>query len=141
MWSAFLYLLRELFLFLHGVGAWLALGAEAPDFLRHLWVAQNLGAYAAVAAVNGAALIGWALYNQIRFRGKERRKFVAPLMLKDLQAMYGFSIAEIATWQSARIVVIEHEPDGSIRSVETRPVPESAADAGGDGTAAGRMGR
>jgi hypothetical protein len=47
-----------------------------------------------------------------------------------LYAMYGFSIAEIAMWQTARIVVIEHEPDGSIRSVETRPVPEIAHEAG-----------
>src|SRR5690242_19269483 len=108
MWFTFFYLLRELFLFLNGIAAWLALGAEAPDFLAHWWVAQNLGAYAAIGAMNGAMLIGWALYNQIRFRGKERRKFVAPLALKELQAMYGFSIAEIATWQAARIVVIEH---------------------------------
>ncbi|HEY0521757.1 MAG TPA: poly-beta-1,6-N-acetyl-D-glucosamine biosynthesis protein PgaD [Stellaceae bacterium] len=129
MWLAFLYLLRELFLFLHGTAAWLAFGADAPDFLRHWWVMQDLGAYAVTGAVNGAMLIGWALYNQIRFRGKERRKSVAPLALKDLQAMYGFSVAEIATWQTARIVVIEHEPDGRIRSVETRPASEGAGDA------------
>jgi len=63
-------------------------------------------------------LIIWAQYNQRRFFGKDRRKFLAPLSREEFRARFGLSDAQLDTMRHARIITIHHEDDGTIRAID-----------------------
>ena len=80
---------------------------------------DTLTSYAFVVLINTAMLFAWARYNQIRFRGKDRRKAMPVVTVADYSRMYGFAPEEIAAWQSARILIVHHDEDGKLVQVDT----------------------
>jgi len=60
----------------------------------------------------------WAKYNQIRFFGKDRRKFLSPLSREEFRARFGLSDAQLDAMRHARVITIHHEDDGTIRTID-----------------------
>jgi biofilm PGA synthesis protein PgaD len=119
LWFLYIYLSSDLFLFLAESFFWLiGAGPEAPRLRLVLNVLPTVGSYAIVAVANAAVLIVWALYNQIRFRGNERRKASPIVTVDDFARMYDVSPGEVAAWQRARILVVHHDENGRLVSVD-----------------------
>jgi biofilm PGA synthesis protein PgaD len=73
--------------------------------------------YGIVILVNCAVLIAWAIYNQVRFHGQDRRSACPLVSVEDLAQLYGFPSDDIARWQQSRILVMHHGPDGTLLTV------------------------
>jgi len=126
MWLLYLYLVREALVdaadLLNSALSW-AFGTGARPVLPRLSaVLLTLRQYAVVALANGAVLIAWARYNQSRFRGRERRGAHPLVTVADLAELYRVPEADVARWQQARILVMRHDPDGTLGGVTTHAV-------------------
>jgi len=122
LWGLYVWLNRDLFLVLWDVPRWLTGGGLTPAIREAIGLVETLGAYSAVVAVNTLLVVAWALYNQLRFRGKERRRFSEAVSPAELAERYGRSPDEICAWQEARILVIYHGSGEQIAHVETEPL-------------------
>ena len=124
LWLSYIYLSSDFFLFLAESFFWMiGRGPESPRLQLVLDVLPTVASYAIVAIANAAVLILWALYNQVRFRGKERRKASPIVTVDDFARMYEVSAAEVAAWQRARILVVHHDENGRLVQVD---LPEKA---------------
>lgn len=107
---------------------------EGFDALRGvLWI------YLIIIAAMGGALIAWALYNRLRFSGRERRtargdEHSSPHVARAL----GKRESVVLIWQNQKTLRVSHHPDGSIAVVETgkaalrsQPLPPAAGGSGG----------
>jgi poly-beta-1,6-N-acetyl-D-glucosamine biosynthesis protein PgaD len=125
MWLVYLYLIRDAFIDLYTlvdqVARWIFLHAPRPYLPSMFGLMETLGDYAVVIVLNGAILIGWALYNQIRFRGRDSRKAIAAVSPADLGKFHGFSDADVTRWQQARTLLITHDADGKVLAVTPPP--------------------
>jgi len=119
LWLVYLYLIRDFLRFLAEGAGW-ALGAalipEQAGLAAPLF--PTLGSYALIALANATILISWALYNQTRFRGRERRKASPRITPEDLALMYGVDERDVFLWQEARILVMHHDEDGRLIKVD-----------------------
>jgi len=79
-------------------------------------VASVLG-YALLALVGAATLVGWAKYNQYRFRGKDRRKRAVALSEAQLRASFAVAATPFDAVRNARSLVIQHDDDGNVLSI------------------------
>jgi biofilm PGA synthesis protein PgaD len=122
LWGLYIWLNRDLFLVLRDVPLWLAGGGITPAIRQAVGLVETLGTYSAVVAVNTLLVVAWALYNQLRFRGKERRRFSQAVSPAEIAERYGRSADEICAWQEARILVIYHGSDDQIEHVATEPL-------------------
>jgi poly-beta-1,6-N-acetyl-D-glucosamine biosynthesis protein PgaD len=123
LWLVYLYMIRQAFVDVYYLtidtfalgftGSQLLSLTEMSSFLRTL---RN---YGIVAVAIGATLIAWGLYNQVRFRGRERRNQRQLVSIADLAALYGLPVESVTTWQGSRILMMEHDPDGTIAGVTT----------------------
>jgi len=124
MWLLYLYFIREalidLYCLMEDSLQWAFAGAERPDLPTISRFLDTLENYGIVVVANGAALIGWALYNQIRFRGRDRHRAGEPVTVVDLAALYGISAEDITDWQESRILVMEHDVDGTLLKVTSK---------------------
>ncbi len=130
MWLLYLYLIRDALMDLSALVTdtfeWTFAGAERPRLPAITRVLATLEEYGAVALLNGATLIVWALYNQVRFRGSDRRGASKLVGVADLAALYGFPAEDIANWQQSRILVMRHGPGGvliRVTSQDPEPIP------------------
>ena len=73
--------------------------------------------YALVIAGLGGALIVWAKYNHLRFRGMDRRKAAVPVTLEALAWPSGHPASELRNWQQLRIMTVHHDAHGRIDHV------------------------
>jgi biofilm PGA synthesis protein PgaD len=125
VWLAFLYLIKDAFIDLYLLGTetfgWVFLHADPPDLPTFFGFLSTLSLYGLIAILNGAILMGWAFYNQVRFRGRETRHAIAAVSPADLGKLYGVSAEQVVEWQSLPAVVIRHDADGTVLAV----VPES----------------
>ena len=78
-----------------------------------------LGAYALVIGVMTGALMIWAKYNHLRFRGMDRREDIAAPKVGDVARVHGQVEADMRRWQSANIVTVHHDTEGRIQRVDT----------------------
>jgi biofilm PGA synthesis protein PgaD len=119
MWAVYAALLRELFVLLAG---WVGLAPDA-DVERYLAKAlallPTLAEYAGAIAVNAALLLGWALYNQLRFRGRDTRRVAPPVETAELAASFGLDLPDLERLRHARRMLMLHAPDGRLLSVAT----------------------
>lgn len=126
MWLAFLYLIKDAFIDVYLLAKetveWAFLHADRPDLPAFFGFLSTLGIYGLIAILNGAILMGWAYYNQVRFRGRESRQAIAPVSPDDLGKRYGVSAETIVEWQSLRALVMTHDADGKLLAV----APEAA---------------
>jgi len=122
MWLAYLWLISDSFVLLGHVWGWLVRHNARPGELsRFFALLETIQSYTVVIIVNATLFVGWALYNQVRFRGKERRKAAPALTIAELAEFYHRPAAEIATWQDARIATVTHDATGQIEAVRVHP--------------------
>lgn len=114
-WFAFVYLFGSgIVAILRGVAG----GPEASLWPVFLPTVRTLWAYALLALVNAAVLVGWAIYNRRRFGGKDRRKPIKPLSDRRLAMSFAVTPAQLAQLRGARISTIHHGDDGEILDIE-----------------------
>ncbi|MCY1531692.1 Biofilm PGA synthesis protein PgaD [compost metagenome] len=116
-WFAFVYLFGA------GILAIVRDAAEGPGLAP--WPAfvptmRTLSGYALLAAANAAVLVAWAVYNHLRFSGKDRRKPIKPLSDRRLAISFALTPAQLSHLRSARSAVIHHGPEGEITGIESR---------------------
>lgn len=73
--------------------------------------------YLLIILALSAALIGWAKYNHIRFRGVERRRERAAVSIEAIAKQAGTSAHAVGDWRQARIAIVHHDDHGGIASV------------------------
>lgn len=73
--------------------------------------------YLIVALINAAVLIGWAKYNQIRFR-VERRKRRPGLGRDELAASFSIAPALVQDLSNGRVLTVFHYDTGAISRAE-----------------------
>jgi len=103
------------------LAGWLA-GLERFHF--HMVVLEGyvgfldlLVVYAVIILAMALALIGWAKYNHLRFRGVERRRARPSVSVESLARHVACSVDDIQRWRAAQIAVVHHDAHGGIRSV------------------------
>jgi len=75
--------------------------------------------YAMVILAMSCLLIVWAKYNHLRFRGMDRRKWVAAPTVEQLAVLHQQSVDTIEQWRSYAVMTVHHDQRGTI----TRVVP------------------
>lgn len=88
-----------------------------PDALSTL---DTLTLYAIVALINAAILIGWAIYNQARFRGRNRRQPVGILSDRKLADSFNVKTSSLEELRASRLAVVFHDERGVIRDIQGR---------------------
>ena len=73
-----------------------------------------LGIYALVVIGLGSIFIGWALYNNIRFRNKKRRGNPGKVAIDDMVHFYQVGDAMIRKSQRSKRVVVHFNPEGGV---------------------------
>ncbi|HKL49456.1 MAG TPA: poly-beta-1,6-N-acetyl-D-glucosamine biosynthesis protein PgaD [Desulfuromonadales bacterium] len=74
-----------------------------------------LGSYAMTIAAIGAALGGWAIYNLLRFRGRNKRiHHPKPVPLEEEAAHYGLDNETVREWRNAPRIVMHYDREGNL---------------------------
>ncbi|WP_225767403.1 poly-beta-1,6-N-acetyl-D-glucosamine biosynthesis protein PgaD [Inquilinus sp. Marseille-Q2685] len=89
-----------------------------PEALRTL---GTLTVYLIIAAVNAAILLGWAFYNQWRFRGRDRRRAAPSLSDAQMAPPFAVPAGLLGRMRAGRRLVIHHDAAGTITAVDDRP--------------------
>jgi len=103
------------FIYLFAAGIFAILSGEVQGIkvtlvpVEFISAAQTVINYAVIALINANVLVGWAVYNQFRFSGKDRRKPPKPLTEKQLQNSFSVSPSIFHEIQNAAVMVIYHE--------------------------------
>ena len=135
VWLLYFYLIREALIDLYYMTsesfAWMFLGGAPPSVPEIARVFRTLWDYLIVALANAMILIAWARYNQYRFGGYHERFAGKAVRVEDLAALYRLPAADIARWQAARTLVMQHDADGTLVSVTAKDAgaPGSRSDA------------
>ena len=74
--------------------------------------------YAIVIGVMTGGLMLWALYNNIRFRGVDRRKLTAAPSNTEMGTWAKHPATLLTQWQECSVVTVHHDKDGNIELVE-----------------------
>lgn len=114
LWMVYLLSMRDFFFFLGDVADWAWHGFAHSENYKSFDILPTFLFYSEVTLVFLAVFIGWARYNQFRFRGKSRRKAAGPVTPDDLAAFYGLEPRQIETWQDAKILTVHHDKKGRI---------------------------
>ena len=77
-----------------------------------------LGLYLAIALQLGAALVGWGVYNLIRFRGVERRLPRPIAETSALASHHAVTPDDLARWQGAAKLRVEHDEHGRMTAAQ-----------------------
>jgi biofilm PGA synthesis protein PgaD len=78
-----------------------------------------LGMYAVVILILCGALLAWATYNILRFRGVERRTVPIPVSLAQIRHAFGGDKSSVERWQGEQRMFVTHDGDGRITSVDS----------------------
>lgn len=74
-----------------------------------------LGIYFGIVFLMGLVLEGWALYNLLRYGRNERRtRHPAPLSREEQARYFEVDIEQLAQWQIAHRLVLEHDENGRL---------------------------
>lgn len=79
---------------------------------------STLTLYIAIGLFNALLLIGWAKYNQIRFR-VERRRHRPGLELQEVAQSFAISPQDVSRLNSHDVLRVHHDRFGKITRVET----------------------
>lgn len=112
-WVLLVLLLRPLLTLL----AWLVGGhlfIEVVSGRGGIWSLLKVPvAYILVVMLIAAVLIGWATYNQMRFRRNERRKHPPrPVSAQEMARFFGADESLVYRWQASRRIVMSHDEQG-----------------------------
>ncbi len=111
LWIAYLALARVA---IEGVLDLLRGRITSLEGKRVLAVLPTLLEYGTFVGINGAILIGWALYNYFRFHGPDRRRSIKPVTPEEVAGHFGVDVALARTMAATRIGVLHHDADGRI---------------------------
>jgi biofilm PGA synthesis protein PgaD len=119
LWGLWILICRHLLLFFGWVmGIYNGiLQIDAMLEMRH--VADPLMLYGAIAAANGTVLILWAVWNEYRSAGRDRRSVARKVHSEDLANFFHISMADVARCGSARRLVMHHDSDGRLAAVDS----------------------
>ena len=87
--------------------------------MRVLAVMPTLQDYGIVIGLNGGLLIGWAVYNYLRFRGADRRRGRRPVAPEVVARHFGADDETATRMTQARIGVLHLDPQGRILRFES----------------------
>jgi poly-beta-1,6-N-acetyl-D-glucosamine biosynthesis protein PgaD len=118
LWIIYLYFIRDSLPFVEDLFSWIGHGFDDIAQYPNLKIMSTIQAYGQVAGVMTVVYLGWALYNMLRFRGRQRRKARAGVMPEDLANMYGFSTETVVAWQDANSLVMHHDAEGHLTDVK-----------------------
>ncbi len=74
--------------------------------------------YGVVVIGMGGALVLWAIYNHIRFRGVDRRHASAPPTSTEIAAWIDHPSSAVNAWRSYAIMTVHHDDHGGITRVD-----------------------
>ncbi|HLG88602.1 MAG TPA: poly-beta-1,6-N-acetyl-D-glucosamine biosynthesis protein PgaD [Alphaproteobacteria bacterium] len=114
IWASYIYLLRGVFLFIASSAEDIAHGSKISLGSGIVAVGRSLGSYVEVIAVNSAIFIAWALYNQLMYGGRNRRKSADPVKAAEIGAFFGLTGAQVDECRQARRLVVTHDKAGAI---------------------------
>jgi poly-beta-1,6-N-acetyl-D-glucosamine biosynthesis protein PgaD len=80
---------------------------------------ELVGFYGTVITLMGVTLTGWALYNQIRFRGKERRTLQPDIGVNEVTQFFAVDPALMTRLQQAKLINLTHDEQGRIAQIKT----------------------
>jgi biofilm PGA synthesis protein PgaD len=97
-------------------------------------LAELLGWYGLSIGLLAGSLVCWALYNLLRFRGRERRTARPLVRVAQVAEGAGVDADTLLLWQRARVLSVTHDDDGRIESVDvfSAVAPVAAPAAGRD---------
>ena len=81
-------------------------------------LAELLGWYGLAIGLLAGSLVCWAVYNLLRFRGRERRQMRPLVRVAQIAEGAGVDAETLLLWQRARVLSVMHDDDGRIESVE-----------------------
>jgi len=123
-WLVWIYLWLPLL----SLAAW-AVGFEF--FYQHMIILEGLdglidllGLYLLVIFILGTALLFWASYNLIRFRGKDKRKLQVPIDIRGMAEYHGVDMTQLAAGLKSRRMLVRHYDDGKIEEIFINDGPE-----------------
>jgi biofilm PGA synthesis protein PgaD len=74
--------------------------------------------YALIVLLMGGALVIWATYNLLRFRGKERRIPLQDVSVKTYGLYFGVAADDLIAWRQTKILAVHHSEEGSLQHVD-----------------------
>jgi biofilm PGA synthesis protein PgaD len=81
---------------------------------------ELLGIYFGIIVVMGLILEGWALYNLLRYgRNEKRTRQPIPVSIADQARHFDVAAEQLAHWQAARCLVLEHDDQGLLTGGRT----------------------
>jgi poly-beta-1,6-N-acetyl-D-glucosamine biosynthesis protein PgaD len=118
LWVGYFYLMRHVLsvaLSYFGVPApW---GLQYGEF-RVADVLQNLRIYTVVVLINATLFIEWALYNQVMFGRRNRRRASEPITPAETAVFFDLSPEQVAACQVVRHNVMVHDDAGRLTDCE-----------------------
>lgn len=126
MWGAYFYLMQDFFVLARVVYEWKMTGMTGDQLQDAFELSHTLESYIHIILINSTLLISWALYNQLRFRGKDRRKPPRIIGPEDLAILYNITTEDVTAWQNTRIMIMHHDTTGTIEKVTT-PLSKTAS--------------
>jgi poly-beta-1,6-N-acetyl-D-glucosamine biosynthesis protein PgaD len=118
LWVIYIYFIRDSWPFIKELGEWAFNGFDDISQYPDLKIVATIQAYGQVAGIMTVVYLGWALYNMLRFRNRQRRKPRAIVAPEDLANMYGFSTETVEAWQDASSLVMHHDAQGHLTDVK-----------------------
>ena len=77
-----------------------------------------LATYGLIILLLGGALVTWAIYNIVRFRGIENRSANLDITHAEIARAFGMNQLAVENWQRAKCLTVTHKQDGRILGAE-----------------------
>ncbi|HNQ56947.1 MAG: poly-beta-1,6-N-acetyl-D-glucosamine biosynthesis protein PgaD [Rhodocyclaceae bacterium] len=122
-WIAWFYLWLPAISFIAWIFGLQVFYVQIFEFEGYRAVLALLGAYGLVVLVMGGSLVGWAIYNWLRFRGVERRKTREYVTIEKLSADMGLAADNLQNWQACRRLIAHHDHHGRLTAVDCEGDP------------------
>jgi poly-beta-1,6-N-acetyl-D-glucosamine biosynthesis protein PgaD len=112
LWAGYFYLMRHvLSVALTYFGFAAPWGLQYGE-LRVADVLQNLRNYGLVILINAAVFAEWALYNQVMFGSRNRRRRSKPITPAEMAVFFGLTPDQVTACQTVRRNVMVHDEAG-----------------------------
>jgi poly-beta-1,6-N-acetyl-D-glucosamine biosynthesis protein PgaD len=114
LWAGYFYLMRHVLsvalTYFGFVAPW---GLQYGE-LRVADILQNLLTYAVVILINAAVFAEWALYNQVMFGNRNRRRRSEPITPAEMAVFFNLTPDQVNACQAIRRNVMVHNEAGHL---------------------------